>query len=149
MLNDEQSIRGIVERLEQAWNHSDSTAFAEVFAEDADFVDILGRHHRGRATIEAGHRQIFDTIYRGSRNTSTVEWVRFLRRDIAVVFLRAELLSRLGGAVDQARRAAQVSEHPATAQARPTLILSNNGRGWEIVAFQNTRIAEGIGVDTI
>jgi hypothetical protein len=30
------------------------------------------------------------------------------------------------------------------AQARPTMVLSKDGGKWEIVAFQNTKIAEGI-----
>ena len=82
MSNDQQAIRQIVERLESTWNNSDSAGFAAAFAEDADFVDILGRHHQGRPAIGAGHRQIFDTIYRGSRNTYTVEHVRFLSTDV-------------------------------------------------------------------
>jgi hypothetical protein len=33
-----------------------------VFTEDADFVDILGRHHQGRSTIAAGHRHIIRVV---------------------------------------------------------------------------------------
>jgi uncharacterized protein (TIGR02246 family) len=102
MTRDEQSICQVVKQLETSWNAGDSAAFAGVFAQDADFVDILGRHHKGRATIEAGHRQIFGTIYRDSRNTYTVKEVRFLQPNIAIAFVHSRLLSRVGGAVDQA-----------------------------------------------
>jgi uncharacterized protein (TIGR02246 family) len=88
----EQEIQQIVKKLERAWNAGDSTAFAAPFAEDADFVDVLGLHHSGRAPIEAGHRQVFDTIYQGSRVGYSVEGIRFVRPDVAIAFIRARLV---------------------------------------------------------
>ena len=67
MTNDEQAICQIVKQLEASWNNSASAGFAAAFAEDAEFVDILARYHQGRLTIDVGHWQMFDTIYRGSR----------------------------------------------------------------------------------
>ena len=142
MTQDERSIRRIVEQLETAWNAGDSTAFAAPFAEDADFVDILGEHHRGRSVIEAGHRHILSTFYQGSQNHYTVESIRFVRPDVAIVFIRARLLSRLGVAVDDARHESHQSQTMREDQARPTLTVAKEGETWQIVAFQNTRIAE-------
>ena len=68
MTNEERSLHEIVEKLEAAWNSDDSVAWASLFAEDADFIHILGGHYHGRDGIERGHRIIFDTIYKGSRN---------------------------------------------------------------------------------
>lgn len=138
---DEQAIVDIVKELERAWNAGDSAGFARHFAEDADFVDILGRHHKGRATIEAGHREIFETFYRGSRNHYEVEGVRFVRPEVAVVFVLARLTSRLGGAVDAANRELQAREEMSETQARPTLVLEKAGGRWRIAAFQNTKLA--------
>jgi uncharacterized protein (TIGR02246 family) len=114
-------------------------------------VDILGRHHWGRVAIEAGHRQIFDTIYRGSRNLYSVEQIRFVRPDVAIAFIHARLMSRLGGAVDDARRflRADLDQTMGEAQARPTLLLSKDRDKWEIVAFQNTKIADGVTAVTV
>ncbi len=118
-------------KLESAWNSYDSVAWASLFAEDADFIHILGGHFHGRAAIEQGHRTIFDTIYKGSRNSFTVESVRFVRPDVAVVFARANLTWYLNGA----------EQH---IQARPTLVAEKNANGqWKIVAFQNTLITPG------
>jgi len=144
MHSEEQSISELVKQMETSWNSGDSKSFSAVFAEDADFVDILGRYHHGRTTIEAGHRQIFDTIYRGSRNHYTVERVRFVGADVAVAFVRARLLSRLGVAVDRANRdlLAEGSQAMSEAQARPTLVLAKHRGEWKVVAFQNTKIAE-------
>ncbi len=128
MTSEERPLYEIVETLEAAWNNSDSMAWATLFAEDADFIHVLGGHFHGRGEIEHGHRVIFDTIYKGSRNNFKVENVRFVRPDVAVVFIFANLAWYLNGA----------EQH---LQARPTLVADRkpNGR-WQIAAFQNTLV---------
>lgn len=128
--NDEQNLRDIVSGLEAAWNKSDSVAWAEFFAEDADFIHILGGYFNGRTTIERGHRAIFETIYKGSTNKFTVNRVRFISPDVAIVFLIAELKVAREGL-------------PPVVHARPTLVAKRGPDGWKIVAFQNTLITEG------
>lgn len=129
-VHDEESLRSIVRGLEAAWNNADSVAWAEFFAEDADFIHILGGHFNGRATIERGHRAIFDTIYKGSTNKFTVNKLRFVGSDVAIVFVLAELKVAQAGL-------------PPVLHARPTLIANRTPEGWKIVAFQNTMISEG------
>ena len=127
--NDEQNLRDIVRGLEAAWNSGDSVAWAEFFAEDADFIHILGGYFNGRTTIERGHRAIFDTTYKGSSNKFTVNKVRFISSDVAIVFLLAELkVARVG--------------LPPVLHARPTLVAKRTPDGWKIVAFQNTLVTE-------
>ncbi|HLH57191.1 MAG TPA: SgcJ/EcaC family oxidoreductase [Verrucomicrobiae bacterium] len=140
---DEQAIRQVIAQLERAWNAGDSAGFAAPFAEDADFVDVLGRYHRGRAAIEAGHRHIFDTIYRGSRNRYTIEATRFVGPDVALVFVHATLLSHLGQDVDDPGRDRRPRSNMSEGQARPTFILGRKQGEWQIVAFQNTKVAGG------
>ena len=125
--NDEQSLREIVKGLEAAWNSGNSVAWAEFFAEDADFIHILGGHFNGRTPIERGHRAIFDTIYKDSTNKFTVNKVRFLSSDVAIVFLLAELKVGQAGL-------------PPMLHARPTLVAKRTPDGWKIVAFQNTMV---------
>jgi uncharacterized protein (TIGR02246 family) len=128
-VNDEQPLRDIVRGLEDAWNRGDSVAWAEFFAEDADFIHILGGYFNGRTTIEQGHRAIFDTIYKGSTNKFTVKRVRFISSDVAIVFLMAELKVAREGL-------------PPVVHARPTLVAERTPDGWRIMAFQNTLITE-------
>ncbi|MFD9903266.1 SgcJ/EcaC family oxidoreductase [Streptomyces sp. NPDC059063] len=64
-----QPLDALLAGLAHAWNKGDGAAWAGHFAEDADFVDVVGRVQRGRAVIAAEHQKIFDTIYRGSRLT--------------------------------------------------------------------------------
>jgi uncharacterized protein (TIGR02246 family) len=131
MTTEERPLYEVVEKLETAWNTYDSLAWAALFADDADFIHILGGHFHGRDAIEHGHRTIFDTIYKGSHNNFKVEGVRFVRPDVAVVFVRAQLKWYLAGAEQQL-------------DARPTLVAHKKDNGsWEIVAFQNTLITPG------
>ena len=142
MTEDESVIRQVVQRLEAAWNAADGAGFGASFTEDADFVNILGAHHTGRAAIAAGHEEILRTIYRGSRVSYTVERVRFIRPEVAVAFLRARLVSFLAVAPDDPRRASLGGASPREDVARPTMVLVKDRGTWKIVVFQNTRVAE-------
>jgi uncharacterized protein (TIGR02246 family) len=129
MTNEEQSILEIVKQLEAAWNASDSRAWAAHFVEDATFIHIFGGELDGRAAIEASHRVIFDTVYKGSRATLTVRSVRMLRPDVAIVFTRGLVVTPQGNEVREV-------------ETRPTMIVAKQQGKWQIVAFQNTRISE-------
>ncbi len=129
MTDDELALHGMVYQLEQAWNAADATAFAEPFTDNADFVHILGGYYTGRAAIEAGHRMIFGTIYKGSTVRYSVEKIRFLRPDVALLFLRQYLQFFEDG-------------QPRELEARPTIVAESADSKWQIAALQNTRISE-------
>jgi uncharacterized protein (TIGR02246 family) len=129
MAADEQVIQQILQQLEIAWNHYDSVGFAAAFAENANFIHIFGGQLDGRAAIEAAHRHIFETIYRGSHASFVLRNIRVLRPDVAVVFARAQVRFQEG---NEAREI----------ETRPTLIVVKEGDKWQIVTFQNTKISE-------
>ena len=112
-----------------AWNAGDSEAFAAPFAEDATFIQIYGGQLDGRRAIEASHRHIFDTIYKGSQASFTLRSVRVVRADVAIVFSRAHLKYFEGSEMREM-------------DARPMLIMAKEQGGWQIVTLQNTRIWE-------
>lgn len=129
MAIDEQALSDIVADLETAWNLSDSIRWASHFANDAMFIHIYGGQHDGRTAIEASHRQIFDTIYRDSRNKLSLHEIRFIRPDVAIVQTRAHLKFQAGG---EAREI----------HSRPTMVAIKENDRWQIVAFQNTSVSE-------
>jgi uncharacterized protein (TIGR02246 family) len=131
---DEQGLREIVSKLEAAWNSADSLAWAKHFAEDTDFIHILGVHYTGRAAVEKGHRIIWDTIYKDSVVKWTIEKIRPVGADAAAVFLLAGLKFYDNGV-------------ERNIKARPTLIAQRTGNGWEIVTFQNTLVAEAMSAE--
>ena len=125
---DEAAIHKITSRLQDGWNKGDGKAFAAPFAEDADYVVVNGMHIKGRDLIAAGHQRIFDTVYKKSRITGTIQSIRFLRDDVAVTHGEWHLKFQEG---DTAREG----------KAMNTMVMSKEKGQWNIVAFQNTPIA--------
>lgn len=56
----------VIAAMARAWTAGDGAGWAASFAEDADFVDAVGRIQRGRQVIAAEHQKLFDTIYQAS-----------------------------------------------------------------------------------
>jgi uncharacterized protein (TIGR02246 family) len=127
---DEAAIRRIVAQLESGWNAGDGEAFAAPFASDADYVIVNGMRIKGRAAIDEGHRRIFSTVYKGSRNAASILAIRFLRGDVAVAHVEWHLKFY------EARA-------PREKKAITTLVLVKEGGRWIITAFQNTPIVAG------
>lgn len=124
---DEAAIRQIVKQVEDGWNAHDGKAFSAPFATDADYVVVNGMKLKGREAIEAGHTQIFTTIYKESHNAGTVQGVRFLRPDVAIVHVEWNLEFKVGGETRKGR-------------AMNTMVMTKDGGKWNIAAFHNTPI---------
>jgi uncharacterized protein (TIGR02246 family) len=123
--DDQAALESVVSQLEAAWNAMDGPAFAAPFTIDADFVTIRGEHFRGRPAIAAGHAAIFRTIYAGSSNQCTIEGIRLLRPEVALV--------RVHSLLDVPR-----GPLAGTHRARFSLVLTKEAGKWEIVALHNT-----------
>jgi uncharacterized protein (TIGR02246 family) len=119
------AIDTIVGQLETAWNAMDAAGFARHFAEDADFVNIRGEHHRGRTAIAAGHEAIFRTVYADSTCRFTIEATRLIRPQVALAHVHSTLDVPAG----------PLKGHHT---ARFSLVLTSRGEDWEIAAFHNT-----------
>ena len=122
---DRKAVETIVAGMEAAWNAADGGGFAASFAPDADFVTIRAEHFRGRGPIGEGHAAIFRTIYAGSVNRLTVESVRLLRPDVALVHV---------GSVLDAPSGPLAGRHTA----RFSAVLTREADGWKIASLHNT-----------
>lgn len=129
---DRAAAEQIVAELESGWNAGDGARFGRPFADDADFVTIRAEHIRGREAIAEGHAQIFRTIYAGSVNQYTVESLRLLRPDVALVHVRSVLNSPSGPLA---------GTHTATF----SLVLTREPGGWQIAALHNTLTPPNMG----
>jgi uncharacterized protein (TIGR02246 family) len=119
-----------VENLEQAWNVADGTAFGAQFADESDFVNVRGEHHRGATAIARGHQGIFDTIYADS----TVRYRLELARELApgvIMAVASATLDVPGGPLKGIHN------------SRFTMLIVEQGDDWRIAAFHNTFVAEG------
>jgi uncharacterized protein (TIGR02246 family) len=123
-------VTTFVEKLEQAWNAADGAAFGALFADESDFVNVRGEHHRGATAIARGHQAIFDTIYAGST-------VRF-RLDIARELAPGTIMAVASSTLD-------VPAGPLKGihNARFTMLIVEQGDDWSIAAFHNTLVAQG------
>jgi len=128
--SDQAAIGQTVMRLQEAWNHHDMKAFANLFAEDADFVNVAGAWWKGRAEIEQKHRAAHATIFRNSTLSIEEVNVRFLTPDIAIAHVLTALVGQqmTDGTVAPPRRALL------------TQVLQKQSGEWMIVASHNTDV---------
>jgi uncharacterized protein (TIGR02246 family) len=118
----------ILERAERAWNAADGAAFGALFAEESDFVNVRGEHHRGRDVIARGHQGIFHSIYAGSTVRYTLDLARPLEPGYAIAVASATL-DVPGGPLRGVHR------------SRMTMVIAEHGGEWLVTAFHNTLVA--------
>lgn len=129
----EADVRGVLDRLTDAWNSGDAAAYGRLFTEDADYVTFFGANFPGREAIESSHRALFEGPLRGSKLTGALGGeakVRFVRPDVAVAVVGGG--SSLTGAevADEGR------------ESTVSFVLVREEGEWLITAFQNTRVSD-------
>ena len=128
---DEEAIGSVIGRVVDLWNRHDMHAFAALFAQDADFVDVFGKWFRSRAAIEKVLSERHATVFKHSRFTSKEIVIRIPRPELAVVHAVLEL----SGAFSP-----QGQPLPP-GQGVITCVLDKAASGWRILALQNTAVA--------
>ncbi|MFL5541416.1 MAG: YybH family protein [Longimicrobiaceae bacterium] len=123
----EAAIRDLEARQADAWNRHDASAYAALFTEDGDVVNVVGWWWRGRAEIESKLAQAFAYVFRESRLTITGVEVRLLSPDIAV--------ARVRWTMEGARTPSGIPEPTRGIQLQ---VLTRDADGWSIKSFQNT-----------
>ncbi|KAA9008348.1 SgcJ/EcaC family oxidoreductase [Histidinibacterium aquaticum] len=110
----------------------DAAALAALFAEDADFVNVVGLWWEDRPAIGAAHHRGLTTFFAESRLALGRVKVRHLG-ETAVVHARL----RLSG---------QTAPDGSVAEGRSTIlvfVMAKQAKGWHCVAAQNTDIVPG------
>ncbi|SHF58977.1 SgcJ/EcaC family oxidoreductase [Streptoalloteichus hindustanus] len=120
------TVDEVVAELQRVWNAGDGAGWAAHFAEDAEFVDVVGRVQHGRQVIAGEHQKILDTLYRGSRIAIRRVASRPLCADVLLVRTTSVLRVPAGPRAGETR-------------AIQTMIFQNG----QILAFHNT-IRSGI-----
>lgn len=118
----------LVDGFVRAWNAHDMKAFGALFAEDADFVNVVGMWWKGRAEIQAQHEATHATRFKTTTLAATGTAVRLLRGDVAVLHLSWELTGELdpNGKAEPPRRGVM------------QIVAAKQADGWKIIAAQNT-----------
>ena len=127
-------VERVVTAFAETWNRHDMEAFAQLFAADAEFVNVVGLWWKGRAEIRQAHEVTHASMFKNSRLTILDTSVRFPLPQLAIARSRWRLEGHVG----------------PDGQALPprTGILLNvltvDDGSWVIIDSQNTDVVEGV-----
>jgi uncharacterized protein (TIGR02246 family) len=112
---EENAIKAVLARFYDGWNTHNVEKMVSVYSEDVDHINTYARWNKGKPAI----RQDLKTFHAGpgksSRKTYTVEKMRFIKPDVAVVQVRS--LSTVGNI--------------------GTYVMTNESGEWLVVSFTN------------
>lgn len=118
----------------EAWKKRDAEMLASLFAEDADFVNVVGLWWHTRKDIQKAHAYGFEKIFPDSDLVLRKTTVKHLSEDIAVVHARMRLK-------DQTPKGS--IETPALRQNLISFVVQKQEDIWICVSAHNTDIVPG------
>jgi uncharacterized protein (TIGR02246 family) len=124
--DDRVEIRSVAMRQGEVWG-KDARAYAELFTEDCDVVNVVGWRWKGRAELERRLTQAFQVMFRDSKLTITEVDTRFLNPDVAITHARWTMTG-----------AKAPPGMPVPREGIQTLVFTRQSGHWLITAFQNT-----------
>ena len=131
---DDAEIHAIVQAGTDAWNRGDAEAFAEHYAENGSFTNVIGQQLYGRKAFVGQHAMLFSTIYKGSHCDFTTSKITYLRPDVALV--------EIDGALKGATRlppGLKEGDDGALHVKLLEVMTKEKGRWW-IAAFHNVAV---------
>jgi len=123
---DEAAIHSLLQKIGDCWSRGDGNAFAEPFADDADYIVATGDFLKGRRQIADVHQRVFDGIFKGTRLGGRLTSLRCITPDVVLVH-------SVGGILFAGEADGSVEANGLT-----TLVVAKQGGVWRIVCFQNT-----------
>src|SRR5574340_329775 len=126
-------VTQVVHAFAECWNRHGMNAFAELFAPDAEFVNVVGLWWKGREEIKKAHEFTHATMFKNSQLNISGVSIRFPVASIAVARSRWVLEGHVspGGNLLPARSGILLN------------VLTRTPGGWSIIDSQNTDIIEG------
>src|SRR5207302_10645391 len=121
------AIRELEKQQQEAWNKHDAKAYASLFTENGDCVNVVGWWWKGRAEIEQKLTAAYAFVFRESVVTITNVDVRLLTPTVAIAHVRWTMT---GARTPQGYAKVQ--------QGIQTQSLIKSDGKWLIAAFQNT-----------
>ena len=130
---DEAAIRAILGRQTDAWNRHDMDAFFADTMPDVDWINVVGRHWRGRETVLKAHAVLHKGMFANSRMlTPEITMMREITPNVIV----ETHVNRIEGAGTTPSGAA----YPDSGNLI-TLVFVKTQDGWRIAHAHNTTIA--------
>ena len=128
--DDENAIREMQSRWDDAWNRHDVKALGALVAEDVRFVNVTGQVLTGRGEFEALQARTHAMQFKESVRTVTGTDIKFITPDIAVAHVRWGMRGdkEPDGTPRQPRNGVMMQ------------VVMKRGGKWTIVAAQNTNV---------
>ncbi|HEY6449154.1 MAG TPA: SgcJ/EcaC family oxidoreductase [Candidatus Cybelea sp.] len=131
---DQSQETAAIQRLElqqqDAWNHHDANAYAQLFTQDCNVVNVLGWWWKGRAELSGKLSDAFAFVFAESRLAITSVDVRFPAPSIAFAHVRWTMTGARNPTAGPASHAPMMGIQ--------TQVLSKASGSWLIADFQNT-----------
>src|SRR5215470_2635289 len=126
------SVESLASRWQTAWNQHDMRALADLFTDDADFVNVFGARWKGRQQIEQAHEQRHRTRFAATVWRNTEVRVQSVAMDVALLHVA---WSRTGDLDFEGK------PKPET-RGIFTWVATRRSDRWLIRAAQNTNVIE-------
>jgi uncharacterized protein (TIGR02246 family) len=127
---DDKAVRKIIAGIEEAWNSHDMKAYGRLFREDAQWVNVVGMHWRGRDAVMAAHAAYHATIFKNHKLKTDAVEIHSIGDGYAI-------------AVDTTTNDAFTTPDGITVpkrQDRLSYVLAKDTDGWKIVHGHNVPV---------
>jgi uncharacterized protein (TIGR02246 family) len=128
--SDEQAIRSVVREYGASWNRHDMAALAQLFTDDAHWINIVGMHWPDKSAVVTGHEAFHRTFFKATDIELADIEIRPIAADVAV----AVVLLKVGSFTPPD------GVHRPKSENRLSLMLSRRDGRWLIVHGHNTVI---------
>jgi uncharacterized protein (TIGR02246 family) len=126
----ESEVLKVIAEFAATWNRHDMDAMHDLCTDDAEWINIVGMHWRGKAAVYKGHDALHKTTFADTE--MTIEDVK--ARAIAPGVVCAVAGMTFGAHVDPTGR------EEVGMETMGTYLLLDTGDSWKIVHFHNTVI---------